>query len=220
MTRENCVPTKETGPQRRGHSAPLLPQVLLSQTVSLLLTFWKPRLQKGMRPSVLVGGNGRERQAFEICKGMAAWETLFKPRTEQAYGSVWPPRRKGYWVGLHRLQAEPQDPETADLMGFPYPTRQRRSGCSKCWRITVACILGMLVKHMRNYNLGDLRSASHPSPPHKHIIGSCQALQGESSGEKLSVPVLTWQSSLRLRRKNPHTPGWGLRILCITQPLK
>lgn len=27
-------------------------------------------------------------------------------------------------MGLHRLQAEAQDPEVADLMGFPPPTRK------------------------------------------------------------------------------------------------
>lgn len=221
VTRERCVEMctmgphlkqakwQEYHPQRSGHSAPPLPQVLVSQTVSLLPTFQKPMLRKGIRPSLLVGGDGRERQAFESCKRMAAWENLFKTRTGQAYGSVWPPRRKGYWVGLHRLQAEPRDPEVADLMGFPRPTRQRRCRCSKCWRITVAWIMGMLVKHMKNHNL-------HSASPHTHTIGSCQALGGESyrwETVSLSLPgkaVSDWEE------KTQHTPGWGLRILCIT----
>lgn len=218
VTRERCVEMctmgqhlkqakwQEYHPQRSDHSAPLLPQVLVSQTVSLLPTFWKPMLRKGIRPSLLVGGDGWERQGFESCKRMAAWETLFKPRTGQAYGSVWPPRRKGYWVGLHRLQAEPQDPEAADLMGFPLPTRQRRCRCSKCWRITVAWIMGMLVKHMRNHNL---RSASPPYTHHRILPGSGRReLQMRNC-----VPVLTWQSSLRLRRKNSTHPRLSVKNL-------
>lgn len=131
----------------------------------------------------------------------AAWETLFKPRTRtgQACGSVWPPRRKGSWVGLHRLQVEPQDPEAADLMGFPCPTRQRRCKYSKWWRITVAWITGMLGKHMRNHSLHSATSLPPPPPIHQRI------LLGSGRRElpmRNCVPVLTWQSSLRLRRKS------------------
>lgn len=211
-------PTSKTGPQRSSHSAPLLPQVLVSSQPHSFPPSRNPGSEKGLDQVFLWVGMEERGKPLSAARGWQHERPYSSQEHCKAYGSVWPPRRKGYWVGLYRLQAEPQDPEVADLMGFPCPTRQRWCRCSKCWRITVAWIMGMIVKHMRNHNLGDLCSATCPPyTPHRILPGSGRRELQVRNWVSLFLPgraVSDWEE------KNPHTPGWGLRILCITQSLK
>lgn len=80
--------------------------------------------------------------------------------------------------------------------------------------------MGMLVKHMRNHNLGDLRSATCPPPPIHTPRDLARLWEERATGEKLSVPVLTWQRGLRLRRKKSTHPRLRVNNLVYYSVIK
>lgn len=163
-------------PHRQAPPAPLLPQGLVSPTVWLLLTCWKPAPLKAIRPSALVGGNGIEKQAF----GAVRWwphETYQSPKQGRPTGvGGLPGETVTWWVYVSRAPRF----RCCRYDRVPMPNRAKKVEM----RQMLEDHSGLDNGHVSGEALGAhncrISNMLHKTcaPPHTPL-GSCQALGGE-----------------------------------------